>query len=584
MLKQKSKQVDLKHTDIDKLESFRNLSYRILNHANRDIPRVDFLKDISKMLVDFSKCGQVEMLIRVSGRKKKYELIKRTKNDFHFEIISLIFGNYNRNRIVSDDNFDLILEDVVKGKFDPSIPHFTKKGSYWKNNAENSFILGSISKKGKSIIKTELNKDYNSFAMIPLIFSQEVIGVLKLNCLKKDYFHKDEIELYEDFTQTLGFASVNQFSQAALRERVKELTCLYGIAQAVEDPEVPRKAILQRIVELLPPAWQYPKITCARIILDELAYQTPDFKDGPYKQTSDINVKGEKRGKVEVIYKKSRPSIDEGPFLKEERKLINAIAKELALIIERRESEEDKKKLKEQLLHADRLATIGQLAAGVAHELNEPLGTILGFAQLAKKNPGLPTQSNDDIEKIITTSLFAREIIKKLMLFTRQTPPKKIRVNLNQIITDGLYFLESRCSKEGIEIQKSLTPSLPAIYADPSQLNQVLVNLVVNAVHAMSGGGYLTIKTYSSNDVVTLSVKDNGIGISQDTLKKIFMPFFTSKDVGEGTGLGLAVVHGIVIAHGGTIEVDSEIGRGTRFDIRFPVYGYNLIDKGKDPE
>jgi signal transduction histidine kinase len=108
--------------------------------------------------------------------------------------------------------------------------------------------------------------------------------------------------------------------------------------------------------------------------------------------------------------------------------------------------------------------------------------------------------------------------------------------------------------------------------------------MVVNAVQAMSDGGCLTIKTFSNKDSVTMTIEDTGTGIHQDTLKKIFIPFFTTKDVGEGTGLGLAVVHGIVTAHGGDIEVDSAIGRGTRFYIRFPAFGYNLSDKGIDPE
>jgi len=584
MAKQKSSQIDPNYFHNDKLENFQNLSYRILNHANRDIPRVDFLTDISKMLIDFVKCDLIEILIRVSGTNRKYEFVGQTRTDFKFEIISLIFKNYHKKRTNSGDQFNLILKNVISGKADPAFSYFTKRGSFWQDNTENSFVIGSSLKKENKVYTPISNWDYKSFALIPLIFGQERIGVIKLNSKKKNFFKEIDIELFENFAQTLGFAFVNQFSQAALRERVKELTCLYGIAQAVENPNVSQKRILQNIVELLPPAWQYPKITSARIILDDYVYQTQNFKNGPYKQTSEIIVKGKDRGNVEVVYSEKKPFIDEGPFLKEERNLIDGVAVEMALILERRETDEDKKKLQEQLLHADRLATIGQLAAGVAHELNEPLGNILGFAQLAKKNPGLPTQSNDDIEKIITASLFAREIIKKLMLFTRQTPSKKIRVNLNQTIEDGLYFLESRCRKEGIEIQQSLMPNLPAIYADPSQLNQVLVNLVVNAVHAITGGGYLTIKTYSSDDVVTLSVEDNGIGISKDILKKIFIPFFTTKDVGEGTGLGLAVVHGIVTAHGGTMEVDSEVGRGTRFDIRFPVHGSNLIDKGKDPK
>ncbi|HVP35367.1 MAG TPA: ATP-binding protein, partial [Terriglobales bacterium] len=285
----------------------------------------------------------------------------------------------------------------------------------------------------------------------------------------------------------------------------------------------------------------------------------------------DIVAEGKKRGKVEIIYLVERPELDEGPFMKEERSLIDAVSREVTLIIERRQAEEEKTRLQNQLMHADRLATIGQLAAGVAHELNEPLGSILGFAQLTAQSPGLTPQVSQDIEKIINASLHAREIVKKLLIFARQMPTTKTRVNLNLIVEEGLYFFESRCAKEGIELVRSLSSDLPEITADPAQLHQVLVNLVVNAIQAMPNGGKLTIKTISDGAYVSLIVEDTGIGMSEEIMKQIFLPFFTTKEVGEGTGLGLSVVHGIVSSHKGVIKVESKVGVGSRFEIRFPV-------------
>jgi signal transduction histidine kinase len=205
--------------------------------------------------------------------------------------------------------------------------------------------------------------------------------------------------------------------------------------------------------------------------------------------------------------------------------------------------------------------------------LNEPLGSILGFAQLAKKCPDLPQQAEQDVEKIVTASLYAREVIKKLMVFGRQMPPKKTQVNLNQVIEEGFYFLEGRCVKGGIKVVRKLAPDLPEITADSAQLNQILVNLVVNAIQAMPGGGSLMVSTGASESSVALIVEDTGAGMSEEVLEKIFLPFFTTKDVDEGTGLGLAVVHGIVTAHGGSIDVESQPGHGTRFEIRLPLGG-----------
>ena len=224
-----------------------------------------------------------------------------------------------------------------------------------------------------------------------------------------------------------------------------------------------------------------------------------------------------------------------------------------------------------QLLHADRLATIGQLSAGVAHELNEPIGSIMGFAQLIQKNPDVPEQAQKDIEKIMKASLHAREVIKKLMIFARQMPPQKTSLNLNQIIEEGLYFLESRCAKEGIKVVRELAKTLPEITADPAQMTQVLVNIIVNAIQAMPEGGQLTIQTKVSGKHVLLIIEDTGIGMEKKELKHIFLPFFTTKDVGKGTGLGLAVVHGIVTSHGGSIHVESKVNEGTRFTLQLPI-------------
>jgi two-component system NtrC family sensor kinase len=359
--------------------------------------------------------------------------------------------------------------------------------------------------------------------------------------------------------------------KAALAERVKELTCLYGIAQIAGEPGTSLETVLQRIVECLPPAWQYPEVAVARITVDGMAYTTPGFRECSQAQTAEIIVGGASRGVVELFYIEKKPDLDEGPFLEEERSLIDAVAKQVALIIERRQAEEDKLKLYAQLRHADRLATIGMLAAGVAHELNEPLGNILGFAQLAQKCPGVPVSAKEDIEKIEAASLHARDIIRKLLVFARQKPPKKTRVNLNQVVQDSLFFFEARCAQEGVELVRTLSPNVPEITADPTQLNQVLVNLVVNALQSISGGGRITVETRFSDYRVHLVVKDTGVGMSKQVLEKIFVPFFTTKDVGQGTGLGLPVVHGIITAHGGSIDVESKVDRGTRFEIQLPL-------------
>ncbi len=349
------------------------------------------------------------------------------------------------------------------------------------------------------------------------------------------------------------------------------MTCLLRLADIAGEPFISIEEILQQTVVLLAPAWQYPPITRARIELDGRVYALPGFREGYACQRADIRVQKKVRGCVEIHYLEDMPEMDEGPFFQEERNLLNAVARHLGGIVGRKQAEQERVQLQERLRHADRLATIGLLAAGVAHELNEPLGNILGFAELAGKCTDLPASAARDLAKIENASLHAREIIKKLLVFARHEMPKKDSVDMNAVVRDGLLFLESRCAKAGIEVIYSLDPELPSIHADAVQLNQVVVNLVVNAVQAMPEGGTLCLRTGTREDTLFLSVEDSGYGMEPEVLEKVFVPFFTTKEVGEGTGLGLSVVHGVIAAHDGKVYVGSEPGRGTSVEITLPL-------------
>ncbi len=519
------------------------------------------MKEVSKILMQFSGSDSVVMWLRERGRFYRSELLCSQNHSFSFETIPGIEDKEQRTipKLRKNTWLERLSREVFLGRDDPSLSLFTPNGSFWTGEAE--------MEKGKSAVRA----NYRSVVLVPIRVEKENIGLLGLSSNSRDFFKKKDVEIFEGVAQTLGVAFGYRRAQVELRERVKELTCLYGIAKIVEQGKLSLRDILQKIVMLLPPAWLYPEVASARIILNDQTYVTPGYKDGVHKQTAKIIVGGLQKGIIEVTYSEEKPELDEGPFLKEEKSLIETVAREIALIIERTQIAEDKERLQEQLRHADRLATIGQLSAGVAHELNEPIGSILGFAQLIQRDPGLSTQTKTDIEKIMRASLHAREVIKKLMLFARQMPPQKTRVNLNQIVKDGLYFLESRCTKGGIKVVCQLSPSLPDITADPSQMTQVLVNTVVNAIQAMPNGGKLTIRTKAFDKFVLLAVEDTGGGIEKNIASRIFQPFFTTKDVSEGTGLGLSVVYGIVTSHGGTIDVESKVSQGTKIKIMLPL-------------
>ena len=363
-----------------------------------------------------------------------------------------------------------------------------------------------------------------------------------------------------------------QLTELKLNERVKELACLYELSRIAWQVDKDVHALLSKTIKILPGAMQHPSLAEARITLGDQVFATPRFQDCKVRISVFLVPNQKRSGKLEVGYRvsaaKGRPSI---LFLPEERKLINTVARELSLFIRRNTAEEEKQRLQIQLQHAERLAFVGELTAGIAHELNEPLGRVLGFAQLIKKGGKLSEQQDEDLERIIKASLYTREVIKKLMIFSRQMPRQIINVNLNEIVGSILYFIDTRFESKSIKITQRLDPQLPFIEADVVQMSQVLVNLITNAIHALQNGGDIIIETKKKRHGVSIIVKDTGHGMPVEVKKRIFEPFYTTKPVGQGTGLGLSVALGIIEGHEGKIVVTSAPGKGSKFEVALPL-------------
>ncbi|WP_419785276.1 PAS domain-containing sensor histidine kinase [Pseudodesulfovibrio sp.] len=358
--------------------------------------------------------------------------------------------------------------------------------------------------------------------------------------------------------------------RSSLMERNRELNCLFQISQMVTRVDRELAPVFEELMPILPPAFQDPSNTFLRLTVDRDVWETPgycDFEAGQLLKEP-ILILGEKRGSLRAVL---RPGgLGGGRFTPDERDLLTAVAQQVAVMVARKETRVAKRTLEAQLRRADRLAKIGQFSAGVAHEINEPLANILGFAELALQSPGLPEQVASDLGSIVESSLHAREIIRKLMFFARQLPPQLLPVDLNEVVEQGLGITQSGAKRGNVELVRDYAEGMPVIMADPQHLKQVVVNLVSNAIQAMEQGGQVTISTLSDGEDAYLIVEDTGPGMDRDALKQIFTPFYTTKDVDRGTGLGLSVVHGIVKAHGGVIQVDSEPGRGTRVEVVLP--------------
>ncbi|HSB05791.1 MAG TPA: ATP-binding protein [Thermodesulfobacteriota bacterium] len=232
--------------------------------------------------------------------------------------------------------------------------------------------------------------------------------------------------------------------------------------------------------------------------------------------------------------------------------------------------------VQDQLIHAGKMAALGELAAGVAHEINNPLTGVLTFSSLLLKKVDETHPWKKDLETIVQQTSRCRNIVKGLLDFARQRKPDKKEWDIHTLIERTIRLVEQQAPFQNIQIIKQFKTDLPMLYLDGDQIQQVFMNIILNAGDAMSKkGGTLTIKTESKDGTAEVSFTDTGAGISKEHLSKLFDPFFTTKETGKGTGLGLAISYGIIQSHGGDIKVESEGGKGTTFRIKLPIESRN---------
>ena len=243
-------------------------------------------------------------------------------------------------------------------------------------------------------------------------------------------------------------------------------------------------------------------------------------------------------------------------------------------ITERKRAEEERQRMEQQLHLAGRLAAVGELAAGVAHELNNPLAAVQAFAQLLHNRDDLDETARSDVETIYREAQRATRITANLLSFARSHVPEKRLISINEVIEKALELHAHRMKVNNIDLVMELDPDLPMTLADSDQMQQIFVNLINNAEQAMTeahGKGRLRVKTQKADKMIRIAFTDDGPGISEDNLKRIFDPFFTTKDVGKGTGLGLSICYGLVQEHGGLMYARSKPGEGATFVVEIPI-------------
>jgi PAS domain S-box-containing protein len=473
---------------------------------------------------------------------------------------------------------------VISGKTDPAHPLFTPGGSFWTND---SFPLLDIPPDEDPRLNPRnqcIHQGYASVALVPIRNTDRIVGLIQLNDRRKGRFTLAAVETLEGIASHIGAALIRKRAEEALRdseERHRKIIESSNDAFLLRSKEIiiyanpaalklfranhPGDLIGKPYLDLVHPDDRALSAERLKKSIDENWVVPPREHrilalDGQVVHVESTGVSVKYRGENQHL----------GVFRD---------------ITERKRAEEEKAKLEAQLQQTQKMEAIGTLAGGIAHDFNNILSVIIGHAEVLNFEGDIGTSTRNSLNQILAASQRAKQLVRQILAFSRHGKQEKILINLKPIVKESLEFLRASLPTL-IELRHYLEPDAGTIMADPTQMQQVLMNLCVNAAHAMEkDGGVLQIKLANAalteedtrfdpevepGDFVKLTVSDTGHGMEPSVLQRIFDPYFTTKERGKGTGLGLAVVHGIVKSHGGMIKVDSEVGKGATFTIFLP--------------
>lgn len=542
------------------------------------------------------------------------------------------------------------------------VTHKLRQGLIGWSMATNKTILANDVRQEPYYVFSNGNKKVRAELCVPIALGIKTIGVLNLQSTQLEAFDKYHVSAMETLADQLAIAIENAQLYDAINQRVQELKSLNEIGQAITSTLDLHKTLTlitdhttrlmdvaaasvalrdneandvwfaaasgegsQAVLGLHIPLGQgvagWVAETGEPVIVpdaytDRRFYTEVDENSGFMTQSIlcvPLQTRGQTIGAIEVMNKKH------GTFNKEDQALLQALAISAATAIENAQFYEEKirtiERLAEtqnQLVQSAKLAAVGELAAGVAHEINNPLTTIIGFTSLLldTSTPSTEEQRQEDLNTIYEEARRAKDIVRSLLDFARADTPKRQPVQLNQLIEEAIFLVYTKSASQKIELEKHLAP-LPETYLDANQIKQLMVNLLNNAVQAMWHNkdkvALLTITTELAPEplpaietpemsyqiisgttatavvrpakrgktdkeaTIICKISDTGHGIKTKHIDKIFDPFFTTKEVGQGTGLGLSISYGIIEKHGGTIDVESKFGEGTTFTLTLPL-------------
>ena len=357
-------------------------------------------------------------------------------------------------------------------------------------------------------------------------------------------------------------------TEEKLKERIKELTCLYEISTLVGNPELEIEKVIPQICSSLKKAWRFAEDATVELAVEAISLEEPQIPFPSVFQECDILAFGSVVGYLRVHY--PAPLHSQQDFMPEEARLLEKAAHEIGLLIEKKRNKEKEELLQRSIERNDRLTILGEITAGIAHELNTPLGNILGFAELIAEKTKVD-QVKEDSKKIIDAAIFSREVVKKLMFFACEMPQQMESKPFPPIVSEALKLLGPSFKKADIDYIFTGEDEDIQFQFDSIQLTQVLFNILINAIYVSPSGSTIRINIYKKMDKAYLEISDEGPGIPEENKTKIFEPFYSTKPIGEGSGLGLSVVHGIIKGHRGEIKCYDNQPAGTVFQIILPL-------------
>lgn len=426
--------------------------------------------------------------------------------------------------------------------------------------------------------------DDKHYASIKNISIKEIIGMNpKLRLLTKSFQQENDFSILfndssdksqvEEVSYFIFFMLDSLFSKFIEIQKAKKIVCLYKIQSLSLLQDITVEQYLEKAVSIIASTWTFNLYAQARIKFCNYEVTTKNFTESILSMRTDLVKDNKMIGFLEITYPQSILDQAEYPFLQVEKKLIKDIATELSAILHDKFLYRDNTKYLKHLRHTDRLATLGQLVSGISTQLNEPLNDILGFSELLASNESLDNDAKSDLDNIINASLSVRDIVKKLMHFSGEVASKLEKVDVNDSIKTALLLLQARSNRKDIDVKLYLSPEIPSILIDFSQFHQIIVNILLNAEQAIKGHqGIIQISTEINENIVFLTISDNGEGIPDEIRDIIFTPLFSTKQENIGTGIGLSVAKDLIEANGGTISYQSTRGVGTIFTLKFPIH------------